>query len=49
MENVTISIERYNELLKAEATLEILTRFYKTSDYVSSKVALNIIGKTEEN
>lgn len=48
MANVTIPIERYNELLKKEATVETLTRIYKTSDYVSIKVAMDIIGETKE-
>lgn len=47
MANISISIERYDELLKKEAIVETLTRIYKTSDYVSINVAMNIIGETE--
>jgi hypothetical protein len=48
MADVKISIVRYDELLKKEATLETLERYYKSNGYLSAETGLLIIGNKEE-
>jgi hypothetical protein len=48
MTEVTIPHWRYDELLKKEATLEVLARYYEKRQYVSAEDGLLILGNTEE-